>query len=488
MTNGPKFNNIKRDFATDNSMGYDEVVNTLQRRASPVITNITENVYYFGFIVWSFHDYEKNVDYHDRTTSSLEEHFKQQNFFFTASFLLHNINSTGAAGSRFLRPYLMNNEAEPNLEYNPKYMDTLQTTLGYYQPGLTPLFLMETEKADGEKLKCPQITPYGVELADVFESIIKDTEFFKKYRHSKIIPKSVLKELGNIVNLKMRNMPTLQKKLIEVLFYNKYNKKYLMPLTLNKDYLLYCLKKYDFNIDTEIYKVLYDYHSPRSLNYDLPKEFEKTAKTWEIIVGRQYFTLGLSMIWKHILYLLDEPLIEEKWIEKVKNKVLEVLNPNETIEELLFEAYYTYEERIKMLKVGEKQIHSNLIIDGLKIILSIYNRFNNREDLDSSFLEMFGTNDLYETIPLHSFFESVEFYKKDKVTDYIELIMRRLIKQNKIIGYKKLQVGKNGYYYEYNNGYYYKQYDYDYDYAGNRMINVYRAIQDLDLLGGVDYE
>ena len=46
MSSGPKFNNIKRDFATRNSMWYDEVINSLQDQASPIITNVTDNIYY----------------------------------------------------------------------------------------------------------------------------------------------------------------------------------------------------------------------------------------------------------------------------------------------------------------------------------------------------------------------------------------------------------------------------------------------------------
>ena len=43
-------------------------------------------------------------------------------------------------------------------------------------------------------------------------------------------------------------------------------------------------------------------------------------------------------------------------------------------------------------------------------------------------------------------------------------------------------------YYEYNNGYYFKLFEFDYDYAGNRMINVYRALEDLNMLGGANNE
>ena len=204
-------------------------------------------------------------------------------------------------------------------------------------------------------------------------------------------------------------------------------------------------------------------------------------------MGRQYFTIGLSMIWKHVLNLLDEPMVEDKWVEKVRNKILENIDADETLESLLSESNYTYEEREEMLKIGVRQIRSNLLVDGLKVMLSVYNRFDNRKDL-TNYHEMFGINDAYDTIPLVAFFDSVKKHKKEKTVDYLIMIMKRLIIQNKLIGYKKLQRGKNGYYYEYNNGYYFKILEYEYDYAGNRMINVYRALEDLDLLGGVNNE
>lgn len=486
MNSGPKFNNIKRNFATRNSMGFDEVINSLQDQASSIITNVTDNIYYIGFIAWSINDYLNNTEEKDRTASDMNNHFKIQNFFFTASFLLKDINSTGASGNTYIRGYVMENKTD-TFVYNPNYIETLQTTMGYYRPGLTPLFLLMTETADGESLKYPHITPYGIELANVFENIIKNTDYFKKYRNSTTVPRSVLLELGNYVNLNMKNMPTLQKKLYEVLFDNKYNKDYLNNLSLDKDYLLYTIDKYKCNFNEEIRKILYDYYSPKSLNKALPKELENTAKIWEIIMGRQYFTIGLSMIWKHVLNLLDEPMVEDKWVEKVRNKILENIDADETLESLLSESNYTYEEREEMLKIGVRQIRSNLLVDGLKVMLSVYNRFDNRKDL-TNYHKMFGINDAYDTIPLLAFFDSVKKHKKEKAVDYLIMIMKRLIIQNKLIGYKKLQRGKNGYYYEYNNGYYFKILEYEYDYAGNRMINVYRALEDLDLLGGVNNE
>ena len=191
MNSGPKFNNIKRNFATRNSMGFDEVINSLQDQASPIITNVTDNIYYIGFIVWSINDYLNNTEEKDRTTSDMNNHFKIQNFFFTASFLLKDINSTGASGNTYIRGYVMENKTD-TFVYNPNYIETLQTTMGYYRPGLTPLFLLMTETADGESLKYPHITPYGIELANVFENIIKNTDYFKKYRNSTILHRSVL--------------------------------------------------------------------------------------------------------------------------------------------------------------------------------------------------------------------------------------------------------------------------------------------------------
>ena len=51
MNKGPLFNNIKRDFSTRNSMGYDEVINSLQEKVSPIITNVTENIFYIAFML-----------------------------------------------------------------------------------------------------------------------------------------------------------------------------------------------------------------------------------------------------------------------------------------------------------------------------------------------------------------------------------------------------------------------------------------------------
>ena len=116
-------------------------------------------------------------------------------------------------------------------------------------------------------------------------------------------------------------------------------------------------------------------------------------------------------------------------------------------------------------------------------MLFIYNRFEDRNDLGKEYDVMFGAEDAYDTMPLILFFESVRKHKKDKAINFFEIIMKRLIIQNKIIGFKKMQNGKNGYYYEYSNGYYFKISDFEYNYAGNRLFNVVRALQDLNMIG-----
>lgn len=487
MNKGPKFNNIKRKFVYRNSMGYDEVINSLQDKTSPIITNVTDNIYYFSFIVWSMNDYLSNTSVEQRTSSNMDNYFKLQNFFFTTSFLLNNIDLTGASGSQYIQDYVKKNESDTFI-YDENYIDTLQTTMGYYKPGLDPLFLIKSETLEGEQLPCPQVTSYGKELAEVFENIIKDTEYFKNYRQSDTVPKNVLKELGNKVNIYMKGMDSLQRKMEEVLFNNKYNKDNLISVTLNKDFLIYTKNKYNCDIRKDIRKIEFDYYSPRSLNYKIPRELERTAKEWEIVMGRQYFTLGLNMIWKHMLNILNKPMTEEQWMNNAKEEIIKDLDNEITLDKLRLNCNYSYEEREEMIKAGVKIIQSNLLVDGLKLILSIYNRFENRDDLGKEYEEMFGIKDDFDTIPLVLFFENIKNYKNNKAIDYLEMLMKKLIRQNKIIGYKKLKRGKNAYYYEYSNGYYFKIANFEYDYSGNRLINVIRALEDLNMLGDCNNE
>ena len=485
---GPKFNNIKRDFVKRNSMGFDEVINGLQDEFQPIITNVTDNIFYFAFITWSINDYLESVEHKDRTEKDMMNHFKLQNYFFSTSFLLKNFNLSGASGSLNIRKYILNNSSDV-FEYNSAYIETLQTTIGYYKPGLAPLLLLETEKKDSnESLSYPQITPYGKELARVFESYFVDTEYYKNYRTSTRVPKNVLEELGSKISFHLENMSDLKEKMLEILFNNKYNDVYLKPLTLNKDYLLYAKNNYPCNIVENIRKIQYDFYSPRSLNYSISDDLVDVAKKWEIVMGRQYYTLSLSMIWKHMLHLLDEPMTEEQWINKARDVANNELNKYSSLEDLCLEANYTYEERESMIRANVSKVETNLLADGLKLMLSVYNRFYNRKDLGDKYDYYFGIKDDLDTMQMLRFFRNVEVNKKIDVLNFLTDIMKQLIIQNKIIGYKKLQKSKNGYYYEYNNGYYYKLLDFDYDYAGNRMINLYIALEYLDVVGDVDNE
>lgn len=482
MDKGPKFNNIKRDFSRRNSMGFDEVINSLQDQNFPIITNETGHVFYFAFIVWSANDYIRETSYENRTKSGMDEYFKIQNFFFSTSFLLKDYYLRGASGSINIRNYIKSNDTD-QFVFDDKYILTLQDTMGYYRPGLSKLLLLETKTSNGDDLKCPQITSYGKEFADAFESVIKDTMYFKEYRNKKIVPRRVLEELGDTINLNLKNIPIIQKKLAEVLFYNKYNSVFLKNLTFEKDYLLYTIKNYKSNLDDNIREVLFDYYSPRSLNYKIADELINISKIWEIIIGRQYFTIGLSMIWKHMLYLLDEPMTEKQWMSVIRKKALENIDLDDSLESIRIKSNFSYEERESMIKAGIEEINSNLLVDGMKIMLSIYNRFNKRDDIGMNYSTLFGSGDSIDTVPLKYFFDSVEVNKQNKAIDFLELVSLRLILQNKIAGYKKIQRGKNGHYYEYINGYYYRIMNYSYDYAEYRIVNVLKALYDLDLLG-----
>jgi hypothetical protein len=77
-------------------------------------------------------------------------------------------------------------------------------------------------------------------------------------------------------------------------------------------------------------------------------------------------------------------------------------------------------------------------------MLSVYNRFYNRKDLGDKYDYYFGIKDDLDTMPMHRFFRNVEANKKIDVLNFLTDIMKQLIIQNKIIGYKKLQKSKNG--------------------------------------------
>ena len=124
-------------------------------------------------------------------------------------------------------------------------------------------------------------------------------------------------------------------------------------------------------------RVLFDYFSPRGEGKDLENTHREIANDWEIVVGRQYLTMAVELMWKHMLWELVDSLTLENWSERSINNSEWTIDYYKPLSSLIPECNFNFTEREALLSKGSgssKSHEMNLEI-GVKILLSIYNRF-----------------------------------------------------------------------------------------------------------------
>ena len=483
MSKCPLFNDIKKKDAFRSSLGIEETINTMQSDLCQAIGNNTSYAYYYAFITWAFYDYELNTDKVDYSFNGAYEYLKKQNFFFSLSYILNDPTVVGAIGYDYINRMDLNANS---FSYQEQYLQSLQS-LEYYYASLDTLLLLKNDSLDGDKLSHPTITEYGKELAVEFEKVISNTDYYKKYRLSGVnIPREVLIQLANTVDLHLTKNKELKECLKNIFFDNKYVD-LENGLRSTKDYVLFIDSKYDISyLKNNMRNVIYDYFSPRGYNYDYPEELKDVVKKWELVCGRRYFTLGISIIWKYMLPIISEPLSFNEWVEKCLNYYEYDFDFNEKLSDYIDRIDLSYEKREEIINRDRKDGFEDKesICNGIKLILSVYKRFIDRDDINPNISYIVNSDS--DTLPLYAFFDIVNKYLDEPIYKFIEyLMMNYLIKQNERTAYRKMMnENKYGYHYEEFNNKYVLSRHYYFGLGNDRIIALIRILKDLNMLVG----
>ena len=120
--------------------------------------------------------------------------------------------------------------------------------------------------------------------------------------------------------------------------------------------------------------------------------------------------------------------------------------------------------------------------NGLRVILSVYNRFSERADLgdEKAFLE-YGADT--QSIAMVELFEKVKEYSKKPYAVFLQFIMEEwLIEQHFITAFEKMLQGRDGFYYELIDGKYTRKHYFNIDFQGIRLTSLTQVMRDLDIL------
>ena len=490
MPKGPILNDISRNFTTRDNLGIEGVATTIQASICPVVNTVTPRVFYWPFLTWIYYDYYRYSGIENISIDTFSNYLKRQDYYFVmANLLIEGSDRNGLVGQQ---QTLRDRDQAPDgpYTYNPTYFKSRYGGMQYYDAGcLSMYYVIDKDPVSDKQLSVKKLTKEGEQLALAFQSVIKDTEYYKHYRLRTVpVPKNVLEEYGKVIRFDFKGFSEC-KEILKKYFFADTRAIQLRTrsqlLRESRDYVTLLVRQYKIPDmrGIELRRALYDYRLSDGTNIIIPESLKTVANKWEIVIGRQYFTMGLEMIWKKMLEQLSFPMTKPEWLSSVFNDSKFTLNPKMPLDSVVDECHLSFNEIEKVISDARQGYDMELCVEnGLKVILSVYNHFSERKDFgdEKAFLE-YGRDS--QSIALTELFEKVENYKDRPCLEFLRFIMDDwLIEQHFITAFGKMLQDRDGFYYELIDHKYSRKHFFNPDFQGLRLTSLTQVMTDLDLL------
>ena len=483
MAKGPKLNKTGYNFTTRDNLGIESATAGIQDSLCPVVTTVTPRAFYWPFVTWNYYDYHVNYKTNKKNATKFNDFLNRNSYFMVLANMMAGNDQNNLAGKTKVENY--NDISINTFCYNDSVSESDFSQLGYYNAGCLNMGFTTDKDIQGNYFSIPKITKeIGEPLACAFMNIVKETEYFKKYRLTNIpVPREVLQELGAVMKFNLDGFDEVKAILKKSLFEPQNNER------LNNQWLIQTSKYINFiyyqhdvkNPNTaEIRKVLFDFFSPRGEGKPYDGALTEIINDWEVVVGRQYLTMAIELIWKQMLWELTDTMTLEKWIKESIKKATWNIDYNKPLKTFLPDCNYDFEEREKMISTGSgasKNYGAN-IETGLKILLSLYNRFVNRDELNATYLHE------GEDVSISSLIKLVNKYREKTSIEFVQYIMVNwIVKRHEFVAQEKLLQKHDGFYFEkIDSLYIHKGHFTEPRFKGIRMIQLMQVMKDLDML------
>ena len=487
MSKGPKFNDISMNFTTRDNLGIESVATSMQAELCPVVNTVTPRAFYWPFMVWNYYDFLTNIKPDKWSLDEFDKPFLKKNdyFFVLATLMTKNSDQVNLVGKDKTSNDLYANRSG-SFTYNKDYFVTRYGGMQYYNAGCFTMGFITDRDGFGNVFSFPRLTDaIGKPMALAFEKKIKNTRYYKEYRLKKnpSIPRDVLEEYGKAIRFDLKGFDEckalLKKALFEPVNNANLNNENLIA---SSEYLKMLYRDYDIvNPDTATMRmVLFDYFSPSGeFKYNYDSNLEQIIKAWEVVIGRSYFAIAIELIWKFIMHKLVIPMARTQWIEESIKQAKWTVNIEDSLSSLIDKCNFKYDEREEMIATGyrrSKTVDYN-IENGIRILISISNRFRNRKDIDETLLER------GEDISISELTRLIDEFSNKPIKDFIIYIINNwIIDQHIIVATNKLALGRDGFYFELIDGTYIRKQLPEPDYQGLRLIQLLQVMKDLDML------
>ncbi len=490
MAKGPILNNISKNFTTRDSLGIEGVATSMQAEICPVVNTVTPRAFYWPFMIWIYYDFYKYSGIAEHTVEAFDAYLKRQDYFFVLATLLTKGSDQNNLVGKQQSQIDIDRNTNGLFPYNKAYFKTRYGGMQYYNAGcLSMLFVTDEDPENNRTFQLPKLRPEGERMAKAFEAVIKDTQYYKNYRRNDVaVPKNVLEEYGKVINFGLKGFDECKQILRRYMFEDDRATQFVdrsKRLSDCADLIKLIIKDYkveQLNGST-CRAILYDHMLPSGKILNIPENCLSVAKKWEIVVGRMYFTSGIEMLWKYMLEQLIEPLTIREWISHSIYQSRFNWNIKNTLSEVIGECNYDFYDREDMIAATARRNTSPYSIEnGIRVILSVYNRFQNRNDLEEE-KKLLHLGRETQSIALTEMFELVDGFLNKPIFQFAEYIMRHwIIEQHYLTAFDKMIQGRDGFYYEVINDRYIKKHDFDMAFQGIRMVQLAQVMRDLDLL------
>lgn len=490
MPKGPILNDISKSFTTRDSLGIEGVATTIQAGICPIINTVTPRVFYWPFLVWIYYDFYRYSGVEKVTSDAFSNYLKRQDYFFVmANLLVDGSDQNGLVGKQ---QTTLDRDKSPNgpYSYNRNYFKNRFGGMQYYNAGCLSLyFIVDRDPEDDKPLAVPKLTKEGEQLALAFQAVIKNTEYYKRYRLRNVsVPRDVLEEYGRAIRFDFYGFNEC-KEILKKYFFEDTRAIQLRArsqiLTESRDYVELLVRQCGITEmrGIELRRALYDYQLVDGTKIVIPETLRTVANKWEIVIGRQYFTLGLEMIWKKMLGQLSFPMTKVDWIRSVLGNSEFSFALQKPLADIIDSGELPFSRIEEMIADAMRSRNMELCVEnGLRVILSVYNRFYDKKNLgdEKAFLE-YGADT--QSISMVELFEKVEEYREKPCIAFLQLIMEEwLIEQHYITAFGKMLQGRDGFYYELIDGKYIRKQYFDLAFQGIRLTSLTQVMRDLDIL------
>ena len=477
MKTGPYLNSIKRSFTTRDSLGIEGINATMQADLCPVVNTVTPRAFYWAFLTWIYYDFYKYSGIEDRTAEAFDEYLKRQDYFFVmATILNEKLGEWNPAGITQAQKDI--DQSDGPYPFNPNYLAVRFGGMQYYYAGCVTMQFLAEEDDQGNHYSLTKPTLLGEKMALAFERVIKNTEYYKNYRRNdKPVPKNVLEEYGKFIDLSLNGFDECKALLRHRLF------EIDEDLSASAEYIKYLYDEYKIdNIYEQLCrKLFFDHLTMNGRRVIINESLKEVSDGWEIVVGRQYFTSGLEMIWKPMLEQIEAPKTKKKWFEDMFNSFDYQWDLDSKLGDVIKECNYDFDTREDIICNARKE--TTCVEDGLRILLSVYNWLKRRSDLSENNTLFLSYGYDSQSIPLIELISKVDEYLGHSIKDFLIFVMSEwLIKQHYITAFEKMLQGRDGFFYELTDGCYQAREQFDYYFQGIRMVRLMQVMKDLDMI------